>query len=147
MNWRCVVTAWVAASAGCAAPRGDLSGVKVNPQTSGAPLVAAEAEVKASADLDATAAVVNLETQVRDLHARLVDLDARITASATATVGGGGDSVTAWLYAMIAGAAVLYPAVIRPARLALERRQFRLRTVRARETAHARAPPGGRPMG
>ncbi len=31
-------------------------------------------------------------------------------------VGGGGDSITAWLYAMIAGASLLYPAVIRPIR-------------------------------
>lgn len=35
-------------------------------------------------------------------------------------VGGGGDSITAWIYAAIAGAALLYPAIVRPIRLALK---------------------------
>jgi len=144
MNWRYVVTAWVAATAGCASAGRDQAGVKLATEAEQSPLAVAEADVTASADVDARAAVVNLETQVRDLQARLIDLDARITASATATVGGGGDSVTAWLYAMIAAAAVLYPAVIRPARLAWERRQYRRRFVRTRESAHARSPPVGK---
>lgn len=37
-------------------------------------------------------------------------------------VGGGGDSVTAWIYALIAGASVLYPMMWRPARKWWERR-------------------------
>jgi hypothetical protein len=35
-------------------------------------------------------------------------------------VGGTGDTVTAWIYAAIAGAAIFYPAVIRPIRMVLD---------------------------
>lgn len=43
----------------------------------------------------------------------------KIEADVATTVGGGGDSVTAWIYALIAGAAVLYPVIWRPIRLRL----------------------------
>lgn len=145
MDWRYAVTAWVALAGGCASPGGDQAGVKLATEGGQSPAVAAEAEVKASADLDATAAIADLELRLRDvkaqLEARIGDVDARLSTSVSATVGGGGDSVTAWLYAMIAGAAILYPVALRPARLALERRRWRRRVARARDAAHARSPP------
>lgn len=43
----------------------------------------------------------------------------KVESDVATTVGGGGDSVTAWIYALIAGAAVLYPLIWRPIRLRL----------------------------
>ena len=70
------------------------------------------------------AAVVKIEASVTGLAATVQCIDAAaVKVEANVKVGGGGDSVTAWLYACIAGAALLYPLVIRPTRQYLERRR------------------------
>jgi len=70
------------------------------------------------------AAVVKIEASVTGLAATAQRIDAAaVKVEANVKVGGGGDSVTAWLYACIAGAALLYPLVIRPTRQYLERRR------------------------
>jgi hypothetical protein len=48
--------------------------------------------------------VTTIGTQMRDVTATVGD------------IGGGGDSITSWMYAAIAGAAILYPVVVRPIR-------------------------------
>ena len=48
--------------------------------------------------------VTTIGTQMRDVTASVGD------------IGGGGDSITSWLYAAIAGAAIFYPVVARPIR-------------------------------
>jgi len=128
MDWRCVLSAWLALAAGCAAGGRDLSGVKV----------AAEGDQVTTAEVDVaarlTAAIAALELRVGDLRTeldtRIGTIDARVgdvDAKVSARIGGGGDSITAWLYAAIAGAAVLYPMVLRPIRRAWERRKRRQR--------------------
>lgn len=57
-----------------------------------------------------------IDTLEQDVSALRVGLDATVQAVGSIQVGGGGDSVTAWLYAAIAGAALLYPMVWRPLR-------------------------------
>jgi len=128
MDWRCVLSAWLALAAGCAAGGRDLSGVKV----------AAEGDQVTTAEVDVaarlTAAIAALELRVGDLRTeldtRIGTIDARVgdvDAKVSARIGGGGDSITAWLYAAIAGAAVLYPMVLRPIRRAWKRRKRRQR--------------------
>ena len=68
--------------------------------------------------IDLEAALVKVEK----LEASVVALE---TTIGEIKIGGGGDSITAWIYAVIAGGAVLggtiYPAVIRPLRKRKER--------------------------
>jgi hypothetical protein len=64
---------------------------------------------------DMQAAVVAIDTEVEDVT---LELAAVKTTIGHQNIGGGGDSITAWIYALIAGAAVLYPVVIRPIRMA-----------------------------
>lgn len=146
MDWRCAVAAWVALAVGCAAPGGDQAGIKI----------AAEGDRPAaiSAEVDLQAALAAVELRIDELQqrldvtlgARIGDLETRVEArmgdvitrlSAMTTIGGGGDSVTSWMYAAIAGAAVLYPCVIRPARRAIERRRRQRKRKANRERRRA----------
>ena len=120
---------------GCSAPQGDSSAVKIAPEP-----FADTALVKAVADLGVSVDAAMVRVQA-DVTAKLCDLDARIgdvqnsmgslqtgignVQSSIGSIGGGGDSVTAWLYAAIAGSVLIYPLVIRPARYAWHRRKTR----------------------
>lgn len=135
IDWRIILTAWLAISAGCAAPGRDQSGLKIAAEGDQAKVVEvnAGAEVKAQIEAAVKAAMVAMEVRIGELQttvdASMRDVHARISAR----VGGGGDSITAWLYAAIAGAAILYPVGIRPVRIAWERRsRRRKRLERAR---------------
>jgi len=70
--------------------------------------------VKSAIDLQAT--VENVQAALAAVNARVEEVDVQVAAIGAMQVGGGGDSVTAWIYALIAGAAVLYPVIIRPLR-------------------------------
>lgn len=63
------------------------------------------------------AALARIETR---LDVTVGRIDSVKTQLAEVVLGGGGDSVTAWIYAAIAGAAILYPGIIRPVRKLLE---------------------------
>lgn len=119
---------------GCASTGGgDVAGVKTDLQAAAGGDMSA---LKTVADLRA-----DVEASLAKVEANVGRLDASVAHLHTGDIGGGGDSVTSWIYALIAGAAVLYPLVWRPARLAVEDWQFRRRVARARKAAHARSPP------
>ena len=65
-------------------------------------------------------AAVPIERAFSDWQAHvnttLTGIESEVNAVKELNVGGGGDSVTAWLYAAIAGASLMYPLVLRPAR-------------------------------
>ena len=72
---------------------------------------------------------------------------AAVKFEANVKVGGGGDSVTAWLYACIAGAALLYPLVIRPTRQYLERRRSQVGSRKlSKRQPPIRSPPVAREL-
>ena len=62
--------------------------------------------------------VVALKAQVGQISTDVAAVKGDVSAIKTGNikVGGGADSITAWLYAAIAAAAIFYPAVIRPIR-------------------------------
>jgi len=68
--------------------------------------------------------VGELRTQLFNALADVERIDTEVVAlkARDVAVGGGGDSVTAWIYALIAGAGLLYPGVIRPLRLKFSKR-------------------------
>jgi len=99
--------------AGCASSGGDTAALKVAP-TAGGDIAAAKTEIAAEVEavFEASAARVestidakmgDLVTQVGEIKTTVGNVDAKI-----GNIGGGGDSITAWMYAAIAGAAVLY---------------------------------------
>lgn len=59
--------------------------------------------------------LARIETTVAGVATKVDRLEVKLS------VGGGGDSITAWMYAAIAGAALLYPIVIRPIRRSMEK--------------------------
>ena len=93
------------------------------------PLAEATANVNAQAEIDASLVDLEAGVSVGDDASLVEKLDAVLTMytalqteiAAVRTgnihVGGGGDSVTAWIYAAIAAAAIFYPALVRPLRL------------------------------
>ncbi len=88
-----ISVASVDAFAGCAAGDGRAGTVDHN-------------RVEASVDVDVEARLTAALAVVEELEVKLAEIK----------VGGGGDSVTAWLYAAIAAAAIFYPVVVRPVR-------------------------------
>ena len=107
------IAVWAALTAlalilcGCAGPGSRLGAVDHN---------RIEAAVEISPDIAAAMVKIEtLETAVAAVKVAMGDL--------TVGVGGGGDSVTAWIYALIAAAAILYPAVWRPLRKMVARRR------------------------
>ena len=92
-----ISVASVDAFAGCAAGDGRVGTVDHN-------------RVEASADGDVP---VDVEARLTAALAVVEELEVKL---AEINVGGGGDSVTAWLYAAIAAAAIFYPVVVRPVR-------------------------------
>lgn len=127
--------------AGCASSGGDTAAVKVAP-TAGGDIAAAKTEVAAEVAaevgvaFEASAARVEstIDARMGDLLAHIGEIKMAVgnVDAKVGNIGGGGDSITAWMYAAIAGAAVLYPCIIRPLRLRAERRKV---------VQHARSPP------
>ena len=67
----------------------------------------------------------NVQAALAAVNTSIGDVGVEVQAIGELTVGGGGDSVTAWIYAAIAGAAVLYPVIWRPTRKWCEERKKR----------------------
>lgn len=65
---------------------------------------------------DAFAKVQEVNAVKAEVQTVKADVAAVKTTVGNIKVGGGADSITAWLYAAIAAAAIFYPAVIRPIR-------------------------------
>ncbi len=65
-----------------------------------------------------TPSVTPSAAEIAALLAKIETLQAELTGIKTGDIqlGGEGDSVTAWIYAVIAAAAIFYPGVIRPTR-------------------------------
>jgi len=106
---------WIALLlSGCTAAGHDQAALMASGERAEVAAVKAEASVAHVDALDAS-----LSATAQRLEAAAVKLDTAVT------VGGGGDSVTAWIYAAIAGAALLYPLVWRPIRKRAEAKRSR----------------------
>jgi hypothetical protein len=62
-------------------------------------------------------------SRIASIEAHVNSLAREVSVIRTGNIGGGGDSVTAWLYAAIAAAAIFYPVVVRPIRRAINGRR------------------------
>jgi len=111
--WRTVALATVIVIGGCAAPGGRAGTIDGNSVQANVEATAAVAKVGDVAAIDADEILTLIETLDATL-AKIGDIALQI--------GGEGDTVTAWIYACIAGAALFYPTIWRPIRKSLEKR-------------------------